>query len=395
MATESPTKQPGSGAPPAAPKRNKAPTDTLSIVAAVLIGALFAIGVIVAVIVFFFPPENPPELPSFLVDSETTQQKFALMFTVIIVFVVFMTALLFLVDRPKNLPKWALVLGFLGPSIVAIVFGLIWPAISTFIQSFFGRADWNDTERREFVGLDNYVQLFTTDEFQIVLRNTFIWVLLVPIMATLIGLVYAVLVDRTRFERLAKALVFLPMAISMVGASIIWKFVYEYRQEGSPQIGLANQILVWLGFDPYQFLIEPPWNTFFLIVVMIWIQVGFAMTILSASIKAIPDEIIEAASLDGVTGFGMFRYVTVPSIRPSIVVVITTVAITTLKVFDIVRTMTGGQFQTSVVANEFYTQSFRQFNFGLGAALAMLLFVLVIPIVIYNVRQLRLSEETR
>jgi alpha-glucoside transport system permease protein len=158
---------------------------------------------------------------------------------------------------------------------------------------------------------------------------------------------------------------------------------------------LANQILVWLGLDPYQFLLNIPWNTIFLIVIMIWVQTGFAMTVLSAAIKAIPDDIIEAARLDGVSGVRMFRYVTIPSIRPALLVVWVTITMTTLKVFDIVRTMTGGNFQTSVVANEFYTQSFRQFNFGLGAALAVLLFVIVIPVVVYQVRQLRLSEDIR
>ena len=205
------------------------------------------------------------------------------------------------------------------------------------------------------------------------------------------------LVDRTRFESLAKTLIFLPMAISLVGASIIWKFVYEYRpdQGNIQQIGLANQILVWLGLEPYQFLLNQPWNTLFLIAVMIWIQAGFAMTVLSAAIKAIPDDITEAARLDGLHGVGMFRFITVPSIRPALVVVLTTIAMGTLKVFDIVRTMTGGNFNTSVVAYEFYTQSFRAQNAGLGAALAVILFVLVIPIIVYNVRQLRLSEEIR
>ena len=152
---------------------------------------------------------------------------------------------------------------------------------------------------------------------------------------------------------------------------------------------------VWLHIPPQQWLLERPGNTFLIIVVMIWINAGFAMTVLSASIKAIPDETIEAARLDGVSGFGMFRYITVPSIRPALVVVLTTVAISTLKVFDIVFTMTGGQFDTSVIANEFYSQAFRQFDQGLSSALAILLFVLVIPIIVYNVRQLRLSEEIR
>jgi alpha-glucoside transport system permease protein len=149
---------------------------------------------------------------------------------------------------------------------------------------------------------------------------------------------------------------------------------------------------MWLGGSPHQFLINSPWNTIFLVIVMIWIQAGFAMTVLSAAIKAIPEDIVEAARLDGVRALGMFRYVTVPSIRPALIVVLTTISMATLKVFDIVRTMTGGQFETSVVANEFYSQSFRSLNQGLGAALATLLFVLVTPIVIYNIRQLRATE---
>jgi alpha-glucoside transport system permease protein len=184
------------------------------------------------------------------------------------------------------------------------------------------------------------------------------------------------------------------MAISFVGASIIWKFVYEYRpDQGSiQQIGLLNQLLVWCGGTPQQWLLNQPWNTLFLLFVMIWIQAGFAMTILSASIKAIPEDVIEAATLDGATRFKMFRLITIPSIRPSLVVVLTTISIASLKVFDIVRTMTGGRFDTSVVANEFYSQTFSADNQGLGAALAVILFILVIPIVVYNIRQLRASE---
>jgi alpha-glucoside transport system permease protein len=158
------------------------------------------------------------------------------------------------------------------------------------------------------------------------------------------------------------------------------------------QIGLVNQVLVWLGGEPQQWLVDSPLNTFLLIIVMIWIQAGFAMTVLSAAIKAIPDDIIEAARLDGVNAWSMFNKITLPSVRPTLVVVLTTIGIGTLKVFDIVRTMTGGQFNTSVIANEFYSQTFRADNQGLGAALAVLLFVLVIPIVVYNIRQVRQSE---
>ncbi|MBD8078666.1 carbohydrate ABC transporter permease [Cellulosimicrobium arenosum] len=326
----------------------------------------------------------------FLTDPSTPAEKLGLMVIAILAFVLVMGAILFAVDRPKRIPRWAVAVGFLGPAVLLVIFGLVYPGIRTIFSSFY-------ENNSEFVGLDNYVTAFTTDQFQVVLRNTAIWVITVPVVATFIGLVYAVLVDRTRFEKLAKTLVFLPMAISMVGASIIWKFVYEFRpdQANIQQTGLLNQVLVWLGIPPQQFLIGEPWNTFFLIVVMIWIQTGFAMTVLSAAIKAIPDDIVEAARLDGLHGIGMFRYITVPSIRPALVVVVTTIAMGTLKVFDIVRTMTGGQFGTSVVANEFYTQSFRQNNIGLGAALAVILFILVIPIVAYNVRQLRISEESR
>lgn len=325
----------------------------------------------------------------FLFKADSAGQKILLMLLAVALFVVVMGVILWAVDKPKKVPNWVVTLGFAGPALAFLGFGLVYPAIRTGIQSFYNR------NGQTFIGFDNYVRAFTTSDFQIVLRNTAIWVLLVPTLATFIGLVYAVLVDRTRFERAAKALIFLPMAISLVGASIIWDFVYDYRSAASPQTGLLNQLLVWIGLEPYQFTVHAPLNTFFLIVVLIWIQAGFAMTILSAAIKAIPDDIVEAARLDGLHGIRMFRYITVPSIRPALVVVLTTIAMVTLKVFDIVRTMTGGNFQTSVVANEFYSQSFVQGDGGMGAALAVLLFIIVIPVVIYNIRQLRLSEEIR
>lgn len=314
----------------------------------------------------------------------STPEKFLQMVLALAGFAVFFLVLFFIISRLRGRaqdPVTALV--FVLPALAMIAFGLIYPAVLTIIQSF------QNPDSTSFVGLDNYTTLFSEPEYQRVLVNTLIWVLLVPLLATAIGLIYAVLVDRTRTEALSKALVFIPMAISMVGASIIWRFVYEYRPTNATQIGLANQILKSLGMDTYQFLLTEPWNTLFLIVVMIWIQAGFAMTVLSASIKAIPDDIIEAAKLDGTSGMQMFRYITLPSIRPGMIVVLTTIAIGTLKVFDVVRTMTGGRFNTSVVANEFYTQAFRYDNAGLGAALAVLLFIMVVPIIVYNIRQLR------
>jgi alpha-glucoside transport system permease protein len=365
---------------------------------ALVVGILMILGlltVVALIVASFFDavPEIP--WPSWVTTAATNVEKFGLMFLAMGLFVAVMAFLLIMVDSRKRVPNWTVVMAFLGPTFILVSFGLLWPGISTFIQSFFGRQPWYDPERSEFVGLDNFAALFTEDQFQLVLRNTIFWMVLVPLVALGLGLVYAVVVDRTRGEAISKGLIFLPMAISMVASSIIWKFVYEYRDVQFNQIGLLNQVLVWLGLDPYQFLLNPPTNTFFLIVVMIWIQTGFAMTVLSAAIKAIPDDIIEAARLDGVTGMGMFRYVTVPSIRPAILVVWVTITMTTLKAFDIVRTMTGGNFETSVVANEFYTQSFTQFNQGVGAALAVVLFIIVIPIIIYQVRQLRLSEEIR
>lgn len=337
------------------------------------------------------------DLRSWLTDASDPGHKLALMVVAVLLFVVVMGAILLSVDRIKRIPTWAVTAGFLGPTLLFLTFGLLYPGVRTMYASFFNR------NGSEFLGLDNYVTAFTQPEFQIVLRNTALWVILVPLLSTLFGLVYAVLVDRTRFERFAKTLMFLPMSISLVGASVIWRFMYEYRAllpdaEGNPtneQTGLLNQLLVWVGLEPQQFLLNAPINNLFLIAVMVWIQSGFAMTILSAAIKAIPDDIVEAARLDGLTGLKMFRYITVPSIRPALVVVLTTIAMATLKVFDIVRTMTGGNFNTSVVANEFYTQSFRAGNAGLGAALATILFILVIPLVVYNVRQMRLAEEIR
>jgi alpha-glucoside transport system permease protein len=318
-----------------------------------------------------------------------TAEKFGQVVLAIAIFVGLVGVLLFIAGRfSGRRGDRAVAIVFLGPVVLGLTVGLIYPAIRTVYESFF------DAAGSKFIGLKNYHFIFTSHDELVVLRNTAIWVIVTPFVATAVGLIYAVLVDKARVEAFAKALVFLPMAISFVGASIIWKFVYDYRFDspGVHQIGLLNQVLVWLGGTPQQWLLNAPLNTIFLIIVMIWVQAGFAMTILSAAIKAIPEDIIEAARIDGVSGIGLFRYVTLPSIRPALVVVLTTIGIGTLKVFDIVRTMTGGSFDTSVVANEFYTQSFRANDQGLGAALAVLLFILVIPIVFYNIRQMRASE---
>ncbi|WP_246635593.1 carbohydrate ABC transporter permease [Actinoplanes hulinensis] len=310
------------------------------------------------------------------------------MFAAILLFAAVVGLILFAASRVAGKRDRAVAALYLLPTVLMLGVGLLYPGVRTIYQSFF------DASLSNFIGLDNYTKIFTDAEQLTVLRNTAFWVLVTPFAATGIGLLYAILVDKARMESFAKALIFLPMSISFVAASVIWKFMYEYRpdQRNVEQIGLVNQVIVWLGGEPVQLLIESPLNTFLLIVVMIWIQAGFAMTVLSAAIKAIPDDIIEAARLDGVGPWGMFRFVTLPAIRPAVVVVMTTIAIGTLKVFDIVQTMTGGRFDTNVIANEFYSQSFRSNDKGLGSALAVVLFVLVIPIVVYNIRQLRRSE---
>ncbi|MGC9666347.1 carbohydrate ABC transporter permease [Planosporangium sp. 12N6] len=324
-------------------------------------------------------------------DFATEQPKFIQLLIGLAAFGVVVAALLLFIDRaPKRgQEKWQIV-GFLAPALLLLTVGLIVPAIRTTALSF------QNGDSTQWVGLDNYRWMFSQDDVLHVLRNSLTWVVLVPLAATAIGLIYAVLVDRSRFESLAKSLVFMPMAISFVGAGIIWKFVYAYRgDKDSEQIGLLNQIVVWFGGEPKQFLLNPPLNTLFLIIVMVWIQAGFAMVILSAAIKAIPADIIEAARIDGTNAWQLFWQITLPSIRSSLVVVVVSISIATLKVFDIVRTMTGGQFDTSVIANGMYDQAFRFGQAGRGSALAVFLFVLVLPIVIYQVRSLRAQREGR
>jgi alpha-glucoside transport system permease protein len=297
--------------------------------------------------------------------------------------------LLFFLDRaPKRGRDFLQLAAFLVPGLLLVTLGLIYPAIRTSVLSFTdNKGNWN--------GIDNFVWMFTQPAILQTLLNTVIWVLLVPILSTVIGLAYAVFIDKSRGEKIYKALVFMPMAISMVGAGIIWKFIYDYRAGGREQIGVLNQLVALFGGEPVQWIQTSPINTFLLIVVMIWIQTGFAMVVLSAAIKAIPTEQIEAAQLDGTNAWERFLNVTVPGIRGSLVVVITTISIATLKVFDIVRTMTAGNFGTSVIANEMYTQAFRAGEPGRGSALALVLFILVLPIVIYNIRVMRKQREIR
>ncbi|MFJ8435675.1 carbohydrate ABC transporter permease [Kitasatospora sp. NPDC094019] len=282
------------------------------------------------------------------------------------------------------------VLVLLGPALVLLLLGLVAPLVRTVYLSLYS----DDSSR--FVGGENFGWALTTGSVREVLVNTLLWLVIAPLAATALGLVLALLVDRMRGQAVYKSLIFMPMAISLVGASIIFKFVYESRDHAQRQIGLLSQLAIWLGWDdPPNWMLSQPLNTFLLMAVMVWVQTGFAMVVLSAAINAIPDEVTEAARLDGAQGLRLFRHITVPMIRTTVVVVLTTVMITTLKAFDIVRTMTGGNFGTQVLANEMYSQSFVQFNTGRGSALAVILFLAVLPLVAYNILQLRKERAVR
>ena len=226
-----------------------------------------------------------------------------------------------------------------------------------------------------------------------VIWNNVFWVVFVTGLSTAIGLAIAVLADRSRGESVAKSLIFMPMAISFVGASVIWRFVYAFTPAGEDQIGVLNAAWVGLGGEPQTWLQETPWNNLFLIVIMIWIQTGFAMVVLSSAIKAVPTELLEAARVDGASEAQSFWRVTVPQIRGTIAVVVTTLIITVLKVYDIVKVMTNGEFSTSVIANELFDQAFILRDYGRGSALAVLLLIAVLPLMVVNVRRLRRGEQ--
>jgi alpha-glucoside transport system permease protein len=222
-----------------------------------------------------------------------------------------------------------------------------------------------------------------------VIWNNFFWVIFVTALSTIFGLALAVLADRSRGESLAKSLIFMPMAISFVGASIIWRLVYAYTPADSEQIGVMNQIVVAFGGDPVPWIQNEPWNGLLLMAIMIWIQTGFAMVVLSAAIKGVPTELLEAARVDGASEGQIFWRITLPQVRSTLLVVVVTVVMTVLKVYDIVKVMTNGQFGTEVIANRMFNTAFINRDYGEGSALAVLLFVAVLPLMIANVRRTR------
>ena len=291
----------------------------------------------------------------------------------------------------EHLPlKWAARVQpfvFVGPAIAMVGYYLALPTVRTFIASLF------DRDGSMFVALANYVTVFTQPFMLVTFRNNLMWLVFGASLTVIAGLIVATLADRSRFERLAKAIVFMPMAISLVGAGIIWKFVYAVRDVSDPQIGLLNAIVVALGGEPQAWIaLLQPWNNLFLIIIVVWLQTGFAMVLFSAAIKGVPAEMLEAARIDGAGEVRIFFQILLPSIKATIVTVTATVMIFTLKIFDVVIVMTGGQYGTDVIATEFYNQYFVNRNFGLGSAIAIVLLVSVSPFVVYNLRQFRRRE---
>jgi alpha-glucoside transport system permease protein len=299
-----------------------------------------------------------------------------------------------------RLQKPIAVLICLGPAVLLVIVGLVVPAINTFIislhnQQFLGQPKCPPHPSpgfpcSKYIGFKNYTSDFKDPYTQGVFLHTLAWLIIVPIVTVVVGLLAALLMDRMRRTAVPKTLIFLPTAISLVGGALIWSYVYNYVEPSQPQTGLLSQIAIKLGWhNPPNWLTSAPLNLYLEMIILIWIQAGFAMVVLGAALKAIPEDILEAARMDGATGFTLFRTVQIPMIRTTLIVVLTTVMITTLKAFDIVFTLNNGNFNTDVLARQMYADLFVTNQVSRGASLAVILFILVTPLVVFNVIQLR------
>jgi len=287
------------------------------------------------------------------------------------------------INRANLVRPWL----FLFPALAALGLYLAYPVFETLRLSLTERLPNNQSQ---FVGLANYRQMFAEPKFWEALKNNMLWLLVVPAMSTAFGLLAAQLSDRVRWGNIAKSIIFMPMAISFVGAAVIWKLVYDTRPIEQEQIGVLNALYLYFGgTEPNTWLTIPFWNSFFLMIVLVWIQTGFAMVIISAALRGIPEETIEAAIVDGANPFQLFFKIKVPQIMGTIVVVWTTITIVVLKVFDIVYAMTNGQWGTQVLANYMYDKMFRAIDWGVGSASAMIIMLLVTPILVWNVYNAR------
>jgi alpha-glucoside transport system permease protein len=280
---------------------------------------------------------------------------------------------------------------WLLPALGFLFFFLIFPTILTILRSFQGAV------AGAWVGLENYAWFFGSPDALVALRNSLVWVVFLTLFTVGLGLLIAVLVDRVRYESVAKSVIFVPLAISMTAAGVIWRFMFDYQSPGSPQTGTLNGILSAFGAGPISWLQVDTLglNTIFLIIVMAWMWTGFAMVILSAALKGISTELLEAARVDGANEWQVFRGIVFPLLLPTIAVVSTTVVITALKAFDIIYVMTNGNFGTQVIASQMIKESFTFGNFGHGSALAVILLLAIIPIMGLNINRFRAQEALR
>ena len=286
----------------------------------------------------------------------------------------------------KRIQPWL----FLGPAIFLLSVYLIFPVIETIRLSFFNFGGF------DFVGLKNYIWAFGDPDFKKAILNNILWLIVVPTLSVVFGLLVAVLADKVSWGTIAKSLIFMPMAISFVGASVIWKFVYDFRGPDADQIGSLNAFVMLFGGDPQAWITISFWNNFFLMVILIWIQTGFAMVIFSAAIRSIPEETLEAARIDGANEIQIFFRIMIPQILGTILVVWTTITIIVLKIFDIVLAMTNGQWGTEVLANLMFDWMFRGGgDSGRGSVIALMIMIAVIPIMIWNVYNFRKEEDSR
>ena len=277
---------------------------------------------------------------------------------------------------------------FIAPAFIVLFVFILYPVFETIRLSFF------DKYGREFVGIYNYLWAIKDPEFRRGILNNLGWLLVVPTLSTFFGLVIATLADKIWWGTFAKSIIFMPMAISFVGAGVIWKFIYEYRGPGDEQIGLLNAIIVSFGFEPQAWITIPIWNNLFLMAIMIWIQTGLALVIFSAALRGIPKEMLEAARMDGASELRIFISIIIPFLEQTILVIWTIITILVLKIFDIIFAMTNGEWQTEVLANLMYDWMFRGGgDSGRGSVLAIVIMIGVIPIMIWNIHKHREEQK--
>jgi alpha-glucoside transport system permease protein len=278
---------------------------------------------------------------------------------------------------------------WIGPAVVLVLVFLVIPALNTFYLSFM------NADSTRFVAVENYAHAFTDADFLMAIRNSVVWLIALPVLAVALGLAMAVLTDRVPYGAAARSMLFLPVAISAVAGGVIWGFMYDYRPPGGIQTGTLNAIVTSLGAEPQSWLVSAFTNNGALIVATVWMTAGLCMVILGAALRGIPDELLEAARVDGASEFRIFARITLPLVAPTITVVATTVVILALKVFDIVYVMTNGNFGTEVIATIMFKELFSARDYGQASAVAVILMLAIVPIMIWNLRSFRQEEAIR